>query len=158
MLTIVYFDATECPNAHSTINGKNYGPFEGCNDLEEASISAKIKTLPDYLFSGCAGLKKIELPEKITRIGDYAFQNCSILKKVIIPETVTTIGEGAFKNSGLTSISIHEFVSEIGEGALDGCKSLSKITLKKKNKHYIMVGSALYTADKSTLVAKPGGR
>ena len=53
-------------------------------EQQEKIISAKIKTLPDYLFSGCAGLKKIELPEKITRIGDYAFQNCSILKKVII--------------------------------------------------------------------------
>ena len=157
-LSIVYFDATECPNAHSTIKGKNYGPFEGCNSLTEASISAKINTLPDYLFSGCAGLKKIELPEKITRIGDYAFRGCLGLKKIIIPETVETIGEGAFMNSGLTTVSIHEFLSEIGEGAFDGCKSLTKIALKKKNKYYTMVGSALYTADKSTLVAKPGGR
>jgi hypothetical protein len=173
MLTKVYFDATECPNAHSTINQKiaglnddtqitthnsNYGPFEGCNDLEEASISAKINTLPDYLFSGCAGLRKIELPEKVTRIGDYAFKGCLALKKIIIPETVETIGDGAFMNSGLTSVSIHEFLSEIGEGAFDGCKSLAKITLKKKNKYYTMVGTSLYTADKSTLVAKPGGR
>lgn len=158
MLSLVYFDATECPNAHSTINGKNYGPFEGCEELTDASISAKINTLPDYLFSGCAGLKKIELPEKITRIGDYAFRGCLALKKVLIPEAVTTIGEGAFKDSGLTSISIHEYVSEIGEGALDGCKALTSIRLKKKNKYYVMVGAALYTADKSTLVAKPGGR
>jgi hypothetical protein len=158
MLSIVYFDATECPNAHSTIKGKNYGPFEGCNELTEISISSKINTLPDYLFSGCAGLKKVELPEKITRIGDYAFRGCLALKKILIPETVETIGEGAFMNSGLTSISIHEFLSEIGEGAFDGCKSLAKITLKKKNTHYVMVGTSLYTADKSTLVAKPGGR
>ena len=158
MLSLVYFDATECPNAHSTINGKNYGPFEGCNDLAEASISAKINTLPDYLFSGCAGLKKIELPEKITRIGDYAFRGCLALKKIIIPETVETIGAGAFMNSGLTTVSIHEFLSEIGEGAFDGCKSLASIKLKKKNKYYVMVGTSLYTADKSTLVAKPGGR
>ena len=173
MLSIVYFDATECPNAHSTIthkiagvtldtqlssNNSNYGPFEGCNDLEEVSISAKINTLPDYLFSGCAGLRKIELPEKISRIGNYAFRGCLALKKVIIPETVETIGDGAFMNSGLTSVSIHEFLSEIGEGAFDGCKALAKITLKKKNKYYVMVGTSLYTADKSTLVAKPGGR
>ena len=157
-LSIVYFDATECPNAHSTIKGKNYGPFEGCNSITEASISAKINTLPDYLFSGCAGLKKIELPEKVTRIGDYAFRGCLGLKKIIIPETVETIGDGAFMNSGLTSVSIHEFLSEIGEGAFDGCKALAKITLKKKNKYYVMVGTSLYTADKSTLVAKPGGR
>ena len=122
------------------------------------SEDVKINTLPDYLFSGCAGLKKIELPEKITRIGNYAFQGCLALKKVSIPETVTTIGEGAFKNSGLTTISIHEFLSEIGEGALDGCKSLTSIKLKKKNKYYVMVGTALYTADKTNLVAKPGGR
>jgi hypothetical protein len=173
MLTLVYFDATECPNAHSTITHKiaglnpesqlattnsNYGPFEGCNELTEASISAKINTLPDYLFSGCAGLKKIDLPEKITRIGDYAFRGCLTLKRILIPETVETIGEGAFINSGLTSISIHEFVSEIGEGAFDGCKALASIKLKKKNKHYVLVGTDLYTSDKSTLVAKPGGR
>lgn len=172
-LEVVYFDATECPNAHSTITHKiagatldsqlstidsNYGPFEGCNNLTDASISTKINVLPDYLFSGCAGLKKIELPEKVTRIGDYAFRGCLNLKKVTIPETVETIGAGAFMNSGLTAISIHEFLSEIGEGAFDGCKSLAKITLKKKNKYYVMVGTELYTADKSTLVAKPGGR
>ena len=98
------------------------------------------------------------MPEKITRIGNYAFQGCLALKKITIPETVTTIGEGAFKNSGLTTISIHEFMSEIGEGALDGCKALTSIKLKKKNKHYVLVGTDLYTSDKSTLVAKPGGR
>ncbi len=169
MLSLVYFDATECPNAHSTITKKiagaplltpnsNYGPFEGCNELAEASISVKINTLPDYLFSGCAGLKKIELPEKLTRIGDFAFRGCLSLKKVTIPETITTIGEGAFLNSGLTTISIHEFISEIGEGAFDGCKSLTSIKLKKKNKHFVLDGTDLYTSDKSTLVAKPGGR
>ncbi len=158
MLSVVYFDATECPNAHSTIKGQNYGPFEGCNELIEASISAKIKVLPDYLFSGCASLKKIELPEKINRIGNYAFRGCLSLKKITIPETVETIGEGAFMGSGLTSISLHEFISEIGEGALDNCKSLTSIRLKKKNQYYVMVGADLYTADKSTLVAKPGGR
>ena len=169
MLSLVYFDATECPNAHSTITKKiagaplltpnsNYGPFEGCNELAEASISVKISTLPDYLFSGCAGLKKIELPEKLTRIGDFAFRGCLTLKKVTIPETITTIGEGAFLNSGLTTISLHEFISEIGEGAFDGCKSLASIKLKKKNKYFVLDGTDLYTADKSTLVAKPGGR
>ena len=157
-LSIVYFDATECSNAHSSIKGENYGPFEGCSALTEASISVKINTLPDYIFSGCTGLKKIELPEKVTRIGDYAFRGCSNLKKIIIPESVNTIGDGAFLNSGLTTISLHEFISEIGEGALDGCTSLTSIKLKKKNKHYIMVGTDLYTADKTTLVAKPGGR
>lgn len=158
MLTLVYFDATECPNAHSTIQGKNYGPFEGCNELAEASISVKINTLPDYLFSGCAGLKKIELPEKITRIGDYAFRGCLALKKITIPETVETIGAGAFEGAGLTSISLHEFISEIGKDAFKDCKSLASIRLKKKNKYYVMVGTDLYTADQSTVVARPYGK
>jgi hypothetical protein len=157
MLTLVYFDATECPNAHSTIQGKNYGPFEGCTDLAEVSISAKISTLPDYLFSGCSAIKKIELPE-ITRIGDYAFRGCLALKKITLPETVTTIGEGAFEGSGLTSILIHEFISEIGENAFKDCKSLATIRAKKKNKHFILVGTDLYTSDKSTLIARPGGK
>ncbi len=54
-----------------------------------------------------------------------AFYNCSGLTSITISEGVTSIGNYAFYNcSGLTSITILSSVTSIGEDAFDGCASV----------------------------------
>jgi hypothetical protein len=54
-----------------------------------------------------------------------AFRQCSALTSVTIPESVTTIGEMAFRQcSALTSVTIPESVTTIGEGAFGECSAL----------------------------------
>ena len=65
----------------------------------------------------------------MTSIGYYAFYECTGLTSITIPESVTSIGESAFYNSGLTSITIGSGVTRIGYSAFYGCSKLTSITI-----------------------------
>ena len=61
--------------------------------------------------------------------GNRAFKNCSGLTSITIPNSVTSIGDYAFfRCSGLTSVSIGSGVISIGRSAFYGC-SITDITI-----------------------------
>ena len=68
----------------------------------------------------------------VTSIGGGAFQVpwYSGLTSVTIPNSVTSIGEYAFEGcSGLTSMTIPNSVTSIGNGAFSGCFGLTELTI-----------------------------
>ena len=67
----------------------------------------------------------------VTSIGDYALSWCVDLTSVTIPNTVTSIGDGAFAGcSGLKkTITIPNSVTSIGEWAFQQCSSLETVTI-----------------------------
>ncbi len=74
-------------------------------------------------------VKEIVIPNGITEIPDYAFSFES-LERVSIPKSVTSIGEGAFEGcSSLTSITIPDSVTSIGSYAFRDCTGLTSITI-----------------------------
>jgi hypothetical protein len=61
---------------------------------------------------------------------DYAFFGCSGLTSITIPNGVTSIGNNAFRScSDLTSIIIPNSVTSIGYEAFSGCFGLTSITI-----------------------------
>ena len=77
----------------------------------------------------------ISIPETLSGcpvqyIQPGAFLGCSGLTSITIPDTVTRIGDAAFSDcSGLTSITIPDAVTSIGDAAFFRCSGLASITI-----------------------------
>ena len=65
----------------------------------------------------------------VTSIGYRAFRQSGITS-ITIPESVTSIGESAFYGcTGLTSVTIPEGVTSIGQLAFRDCNNLTSVTI-----------------------------
>ncbi len=98
-------------------------------------------------------------PKPVTSIGYFAFYNSQTLTSVTIHDNVTSIGDNAFGGcNNLTTVSIGSGVTSICSTAF-GCNfSLTEINVASGNKTYCSVNGILFSTDKKTLVAYPGGR
>ncbi len=88
-----------------------------------------------YYLMGYTGEETdLVLPDTINghsyAIYQFAFYDCSNLTSVTIGNGVTEIGNGAFRNcSKLTSITIPDSVTEIGGYAFEDCSNLTSVTI-----------------------------
>jgi hypothetical protein len=71
---------------------------------------------------------------------------------------VTRIGSSAFAESGLTSVTIPNSVSSIGDYAFFDCNILTTITVDSANPNYSSIGGVLFDKGQATLIQYPGGK
>jgi hypothetical protein len=135
---------------------KNIGitAFYNCTRLTGVTLTEDVATIGTGAFTGCTGLTDIIIDtDKVTttqtsnwqtifpagsysvtfkkNVGNYAFYSSTwSLTSVTIAEGVTSIGNSAFYNCrSLTGITIPEGVTSIGNSAFYGCTSLTGITI-----------------------------
>lgn len=99
--------------------------------LDEVSHTASVNG-----FEG--GINIVSIPESVvhdgimfpvTFINNSAFSGCSITS-ITIPNSVTTIGEEAFSGcSNLSNITIPNSVNIIGDGTFSGCRNITTVTI-----------------------------
>lgn len=126
--------------------------FKLCTGLEEINFNATLTTdLTDesQIFycaqsseAGCV----LKLGEGIKTVPAYLFHSSS-MTSITIPDDVTSIGEGAFRYCDyMTTFTIPERVTTIGEYAFCNCSGLEQITIPSSVKSidsYAFAGSGL---------------
>ena len=151
------------PNSVTVIGGE---AFKGCSGLTSIDIPNSVTSIGNSAFNGCLSLKELTIEdgeetlslgykystkkglfsdcplEKLylgrnlyydsSRSSGYSpFYNQTKLTSVTIGNCVTSIGEYAFSScSGLTSVTIGNAVTSIGNYAFNGCLSLKELTLE----------------------------
>src|SRR5574344_31844 len=127
----------------SSVTSIGFRAFYYCTGLTSIDLSAAtgLQTIGFMAFSNCSSAKFITTTgtsatpvkyDDLTSIEDYAFQNCKGLTTFDISgaTNLTTIGEGAFNGcSSLTSVTIPSSVTSIGASAFNGCSSLTSVTI-----------------------------
>ena len=89
-------------------------------------------------------------------IGFGMFAYCYGLTSITIPNSVTEIGDLAFfVCTGLTSVTIGNSVTSIGNSAFSTCSRLKGFIVAPDNNKYSSLDGVLFNKDKTTLVLYP---
>lgn len=79
--------------------------------------------------------------------------------EVVLPSVVTKIGAHAFEGANaMTSLTLNEKVTEVGDLAFLYCTSLSRFIVPVGNKSFVAEEGVLYNKDRTRLIAYPAGK
>ncbi len=121
-------------------------------------IGKNVTMLPSGLFGDVPRIVSVTFEKGSTCESiDSAFRGCSSLTSVTIPDSVTSIGDFAFKDcTSLTSVTIGNSVTSIGDFAFQDCSSLTSVTIPDS---VASIGSYAFEGCKCTInirQRKPG--
>ena len=107
--------------------------FDGCNSLENITLPKNISTLDSNTFNNCYLLRTFDF-SNISNIKG-SFSGCYSLENLTIPNSQTEINHSFAKDcKSLTTINLHESITQISGDAFSGCTSLLSLTIPQKVK------------------------
>ncbi len=121
--------------------GLGDGIFAGCTSLESVEFpkTPKVTKIPERTFKDCTSLRDVYNHDYIVEVEKEAFLDCASLLEAVYPK-VNRIGVSAFKGcSSMVTFEVdycksyyndkNVLTAGVGSNALEGCSSLTSITL-----------------------------
>lgn len=121
-----------------------YSAFFGCSNLTSVTIPASVTSISGYAFGSCSNLNQVNI-SSIDKWFDINFDssegnpltyasnlnlNGSKVTDVVIPSGLKSIRKYAmYGYKGLTSLTIHADVTEIGNSAFYNCTNLDRVNI-----------------------------
>ena len=105
--------------------------FDRCTGLTSITIPDSVTSISAYAFAGCRGLTSITIPDSVTSIGGGAFYKTAWYNNQ--PDGLVYAGKVAYEYKGTlpsnTSIVLKEGTLGIASSAFSGCTGLTSITI-----------------------------
>ena len=105
--------------------------FDRCTGLTSITIPDSVTSISAYAFAGCRGLTSITIPDSVTSIGGGAFYKTAWYNNQ--PDGLVYAGKVAYEYKGTlpsnTSIVLKEGTLGIAGSAFSGCTGLTSITI-----------------------------
>lgn len=136
-----YFTGLTCIDDHA---------FFDCKGLTSVVIPNGVTSIGRSAFCGCRSLSSIIIPNSVTNISEYAFETCFFASDAFINNSALTsannwgasiydeeLGDGICLNGTtvvgcrpwVTSVTIPDYVTTIGDYAFYGCSSLTSVVI-----------------------------
>lgn len=124
--------------------------FFDCKGLTSVVIPNGVTSIGRSAFLGCRSLSSIIIPNSVTNISEYAFETCFFASDAFINNSALTsannwgasiydeeLGDGICLNGTtvvgcrpwVTSVTIPDYVTSIGDYAFYGCSSLTSVVI-----------------------------
>lgn len=124
--------------------------FFDCKGLTSVVIPNGVTSIGRSAFWGCRSLSSIIIPNSVTNISEYAFETCFFASDAFINNSALTsannwgasiydeeLGDGICLNGTtvvgcrpwVTSVTIPDYVTSIGDYAFYGCSSLTSVVI-----------------------------
>ena len=170
--------AITIPNSVTNIGDR---AFQDCSSLTSIMIPDSVTSIGNRAFYGSSSLASINIPEGVTRIGYEAFANTAYyndennwendvlyIGNHLIDAHTTLSGEYIIKSGtkiiatdafdacyNLTSITIPDSVTNIGNSAFTNCNNLASINVSENNANYASQDGILYNKEKTQFIHIP---
>ena len=133
--------------------------FQNCVNLETMVCSSAVSIIKAGAFKGCSSLKEADFSEcTISTIGYESFAGCTSLTSIKLHETLSDIGVRAFEGTAIKTLELGKNVNSLGKDLFLNNKVFEGFTVIDKNKDYSSVDGVLYNKKGNSLIMFPTGK